>query len=130
MLSRRSPAIGRVRRGVQNSSRSLRSQATTYMLPGGFRTKMAGHGIRRMTSAGRFMDIGSVFRRSFHVISPVFLAYYLLPESLGGGITLTGVVLLFVGTAACIEVARSALGIPLLGMRPYEGTRVDRKSVV
>jgi hypothetical protein len=86
---------------------------------------MAGHGIRRMTSTGRFMDIGSVFRRSFHVISPVFLAYYLLPESLGGGITLTGLVLLFVGTAACIEVARSALGIPLLGMRPYEGQRVS-----
>jgi hypothetical protein len=78
-----------------------------------------------MTAAGRFTDVGSIFRRSFHVVSPVFLVYYILPESLGGGITLTGVVLLFVGTAACIEIARSALGIPLLGMRPYEGQRVS-----
>lgn len=83
------------------------------------------YGTKRTTSAGRFTDIGSVFRRSFHVISPVFLVYFLLPESLGGGITRTGLALLFVGTAGCIEIARSALGIPLLGMRPYEGQRVS-----
>lgn len=71
------------------------------------------------------MDRSSVFRRTFHVISPVFLAYYLLPEPLGGGITRTAITLLFVGTAACIEIARIALGIRLFGMRPYEGQRVS-----
>lgn len=71
------------------------------------------------------MDVDSVFRRVFHVISPVFLGYYLLPESLGGGISRASVTLLFVGTAACIEIARIALGIRLFGMRPYEGGRVS-----
>lgn len=78
-----------------------------------------------MKSRGRLLDIGSVFRRTFHIISPVFLSYYLIPESLGGGITRTGLALLFVGTAACIEIARIALGIPLLGLRTYEGQRVS-----
>jgi len=32
---------------------------------------------------------------------------------------------LFVGTALCIEIARIALGIRLLGLRPYEGQRVS-----
>jgi hypothetical protein len=32
---------------------------------------------------------------------------------------------LFVGTALCIEIARIALGIRLLGLRPYEGRRVS-----
>src|SRR2546429_559375 len=57
------------------------------------------------------MDVSSTFRRAFHLISPVFMAYYLLPEELGGGITRTSVTLLFLGTAACIEVSRIALGL-------------------
>src|SRR5438046_3447341 len=36
-----------------------------------------------------------------------------------------GVSVLFVGTALCIEIARIALGIRLLGLRPYEGQRVS-----
>ena len=71
------------------------------------------------------MDRNAVFRRTFHVVSPVFLGYYLLPESLGGGITRTALSFLFVGTALCIEIARIALGIRILGMRPYEGQRVS-----
>ncbi|MGI0149000.1 MAG: hypothetical protein ACREDF_05655 [Thermoplasmata archaeon] len=78
-----------------------------------------------MKTTGRDLDVRSVFRRVFHVISPVFLGYYLLPESLGGGITRTSVTLLFVGTAACIEIGRIALGIRLFGMRPYEGQRLS-----
>jgi hypothetical protein len=69
------------------------------------------------------MDVSSAFRRTFHVISPIFLGYYLLPEIIADGITRTSVALLFVGTATCIEVARMALGIKLLGMRAYEGQR-------
>src|SRR5436853_2294685 len=67
----------------------------------------------------------AVFRRSFHIIAPIFLGYYLLPESLGGGITRTALSVVFVGTALCIEIARIALGIRLLGLRPYEGQRVS-----
>src|SRR5437773_1697822 len=71
------------------------------------------------------MDRHAVFRRSFHIISPIFLGYYLLPESLGGGITRTALSVVFVGTALCIEIARIALNIRLLGLRPYEGQRVS-----
>jgi len=78
-----------------------------------------------MKTGGRDMDVSSVFRRVFHVISPIFLGYYLLPEPLGGGITRTSVTLLFVGTTACIEIGRIALGIQLLGMRTYEGQRLS-----
>src|SRR5919201_2185404 len=86
---------------------------------------MAGHGIRRVRPAARPMDVNSAFRRTFHVVSPIFLSYFILPETLGDGITRTGVALLFVGTAACIEIARIALGIKLPGMRSYEGQRVS-----
>ena len=71
------------------------------------------------------MDGSSAFRRAVHIVSPIFLAYYLIPEPLPGGITRTALTLLFLGTAACIEIARMALGIPLLGLRPYEGQRVS-----
>ena len=71
------------------------------------------------------MDGSSAFRRAVHILSPAFLVYYLIRESLPGGITRTAVTLLFLGTAGCIEVARMALGIQLLGMRPYEGQRVS-----
>lgn len=71
------------------------------------------------------MDGGSAFRRAFHLASPVFLAYYLLPEVLGPALTRTAVTLLFLGTAGCIEIARIALGLRLFGMRPYEGQRVS-----
>src|SRR2546427_126366 len=71
------------------------------------------------------MDGNAAFRRAMHIVSPIFLSYYLLPEQLGAGITRTSVTLLFLGTAACIEIARIALGIRLFGMRPYEGKRVS-----
>src|SRR5438309_9740823 len=71
------------------------------------------------------MDVSSTFRRAFHLISPVFMAYYLLPEELGGGITRTSVTLLFLGTSACIEVARIALGLRMFGMRTYEEQSVS-----
>src|SRR2546427_10118603 len=67
----------------------------------------------------------AVFRRTFHIVSPIFLGYYLLPEDLGGGINRTGLSAVFVGTALCIELARFALGIRLLGLRPDEGQRVS-----
>src|SRR2546427_1951978 len=73
------------------------------------------------------MDGNAAFRRAMHIVSPVFLSFYLLPEDLrpGSGVTRTSVTLLFLGTAACIEIARIALGVRLFGMRPYEGQRVS-----
>ncbi len=75
------------------------------------------------------MDGPALFRRAFHVASPLFLAYYLLPDPIGGNVggyvSRMSVALLFVGTAGCIEIARIALGVKLLGLRPYEGNRVS-----
>ncbi len=70
------------------------------------------------------MDGPALFRRAFHVASPLFLSYYILPDPLGGSnVSRMSAALLFVGTAACIEVARIALGVRLFGLRPYEGNR-------
>lgn len=71
------------------------------------------------------MDRSAGFRRLFHILSPVFLFYYLLPVQVTPNITRLGLAVLFVGTAGCIEIARIALGIRLFGMRPYEGQRVS-----
>lgn len=71
------------------------------------------------------MDGASAFRRAFHLASPVFLGYYLLPEFLAPNVTRTAVTLLLLGTAGCIEIARIALGLRMFGMRPYEGQRVS-----
>jgi hypothetical protein len=71
------------------------------------------------------MNGSSTFRRVFHILSPAFLSYFILPDQVGGGITKASLAILFVGTAWCIEIARIALGINLFGMRPYEGGRVS-----
>jgi len=71
------------------------------------------------------MDRGAAFRRAFHIASPVFLAYYALPDAVTPNITKVSLAILFIGTAGCIEIARIALGIKLFGMRPYEGQRVS-----
>jgi hypothetical protein len=71
------------------------------------------------------MKGSSAFRRVFHILSPAFLSYFLLPDDVGGGITRVSLAILFVGTALCIEIARISLGINLFGMRPYEGGRAS-----
>ena len=71
------------------------------------------------------MDRGAIFRRAFHLASPMFLAYYVLPDQITPNITRQSLAVVFIGTAGCIEIARIALGIRLFGMRPYEGQRVS-----
>ena len=78
-----------------------------------------------------------LFRRAFHLASPVFLVYYWIPECVtrpgltaaqcpaAGGITREGLMLLVLGAALCIEVARIALRIPVFGMRGYEAQQVS-----
>ena len=64
-----------------------------------------------------------LFRRLFHLASPVFLGYYWIPEDLGFGITRLSLTLLLFGTVIGIEVVRVALRIPLFGLRGYETDR-------
>jgi len=71
------------------------------------------------------MDGAAAFRRAFHLASPAFLAYYVLPDPLGKDIPRLALALLFVGVAMCIEIARIALRVRLIGLRPYEGNRVS-----
>jgi hypothetical protein len=71
------------------------------------------------------MDRSATFRRAFHIASPLFLSYFLLPDTIALNITRLSLAVLFIGTAGCIEIARIALGIKLFGMRPYEGQRVS-----
>lgn len=77
-----------------------------------------------------------LFRRAFHLASPVFLFYYWIPECVSrpdltqgqcpaDGITRQGLFLLFLGAALCIEVARVALRLPVFGLRGYESQRVS-----
>ena len=71
------------------------------------------------------MDRSAGFRRIFHIASPIFLSYYILPDMITPNITKLSLAILFIGTAGCIEIARIALGVKLFGMRPYEGQRVS-----
>ena len=64
-----------------------------------------------------------LFRRLFHLASPVFLVYYWIPPDLAGGLARQGLLFLFLGSALCVEVARIALRIPVFGMRAYEAAR-------
>jgi hypothetical protein len=77
-----------------------------------------------------------LFRRVFHLASPVLLFYYWLPECISRpdltlaqcpstSVTREGLMLLFLGTALCIETARISLRIPIFGMRGYEAERVS-----
>ncbi|MGQ0797600.1 MAG: hypothetical protein ACT4OI_07050 [Methanobacteriota archaeon] len=71
------------------------------------------------------MQGASVFRRAFHLASPVFLGYYLVPDVLAPDVSKANVTLLFLGTAWCIEIVRIALSLQMFGMRAYEGRRVS-----
>jgi len=77
-----------------------------------------------------------LFRRLFHLAAPVFLFYYWVPECLNRrdltlaqcpatSVTREGLMLLFLGTALAVEIARISLRIPLFGMRDYETRRVS-----
>jgi hypothetical protein len=68
----------------------------------------------------------SLFRRLFHLASPVFLLYYWIPEDLGStGIRRQALLLLSVGTVLAVDVVRIALRIPVFGLRKYEAGRLS-----
>ncbi len=64
-----------------------------------------------------------LFRRLFHLASPVFLVYYWIPDPLAPGLSRLSLTLLLFGTAMGVEVVRVALRIPLFGLRGYETER-------
>lgn len=66
-----------------------------------------------------------LFRRAFHLGSPIFLAYYWIPDPLPGGVPREAVLFLFFGSAMAIEVVRIALRLPIFGMRGYEAERMS-----
>jgi len=69
-----------------------------------------------------------LFRRLFHLASPVFLLYYWIPPDLGNPetkITREALLLLVVGTVLAVDVARLALRIPVFGLRKYEAGRMS-----
>jgi len=67
-----------------------------------------------------------MFRRLFHLASPVFLLYYWVPEEIGTtGIGRQALLLLVVGTVFALDVGRIALRIPVFGLRKYEAGRIS-----
>jgi len=69
-----------------------------------------------------------LFRRLFHLASPVFLLYYWIPQDLGNattGLTREAILSLAVGTVLAVDVARLALRIPVFGLRKYEAGRMS-----
>ena len=66
-----------------------------------------------------------LFRRLFHLASPVFLVYYWIPPDLVGGLARQGLLFLFLGSALCVAGAPVAPGTPVFGGRPHEGAPVQ-----
>ena len=61
-----------------------------------------------------------LFRRLFHLASPVFLVYYWIPPDLGNpqtGLTREALLLLSAGTVLAVDLGRLALRIPVFGLR-------------
>src|SRR5207247_8547393 len=82
--------------------------------------------LARAVKAGLAEEVPTphLFRRLFHLASPVFLAYYWIPEDLGAtGIRKEALLLLAVGTVLVVDVARIALPIPFFGLPTYEAGR-------
>ena len=69
-----------------------------------------------------------LFRRLFHLASPVFLLYYWIPRDLGNpatGLTREALLVLAVGTVLAVDIGRLALRIPVFGLRKYEAGRMS-----
>ena len=69
-----------------------------------------------------------LFRRLFHLASPVFLVYYWIPVDLGNpatGLTRQALLMLAAGTVLAVDLGRLALRIPVFGLRKYEAGRVS-----
>ncbi|MFQ5919199.1 MAG: hypothetical protein ACE5I4_04040 [Thermoplasmata archaeon] len=70
-------------------------------------------------------DEGPVLRRAIHLASPVFLAYYLLPDDLGIGVPKLLVAALLWLVTLGIELLRLLGRLEILGIRDYERGQVS-----
>jgi hypothetical protein len=70
-------------------------------------------------------DAGSAFRRAFHIASPAFLVYYLLPADLWIGFSKVYLTLLLWSVTLVIEILRLAFDVDLIGLRDYERGQIS-----
>ncbi len=70
-------------------------------------------------------QLGSTFRRAFHLASPVFLVYYLLPDDLWVGLPKPLLAFLLWAVTLVIEVLRLVLEVDIIGIREYEKDQVS-----
>ncbi|MDX1534489.1 MAG: hypothetical protein R3291_02590 [Thermoplasmata archaeon] len=70
-------------------------------------------------------DEGPILRRAIHIASPVFLAYYLLPEDLGIGLPKLLVAALLWLVTLVIELLRLLGRLEILGIRDYERGQIS-----
>lgn len=70
-------------------------------------------------------DRDAVVRRGLHLVSPVLLAYYLLPDDLGIGWPRPQAAFLVWIVTLAIEVTRLVTGLDVVGLREYERGQVS-----
>ncbi len=68
---------------------------------------------------------GSTFRRAFHLASPVFLVYYLLPDDLWVGFPKPLLAFLLWAVTLVIEALRLVLEVDIIGIREYERGQIS-----
>ncbi|MCJ2531368.1 MAG: hypothetical protein LN413_03495 [Candidatus Thermoplasmatota archaeon] len=68
---------------------------------------------------------GPVLRRAIHIASPVFLAYYLLPDDLGIGVPKLLVAAILWLVTLVIELLRLLGHLEILGIREYERGQIS-----
>ncbi len=68
---------------------------------------------------------GPVLRRAIHIASPVFLAYYLLPDNLGIGVPKLLVAAILWLITLVIELLRLLGRLEILGIREYERGQIS-----
>lgn len=71
------------------------------------------------------LEVGPTFRRIFHIASPVFLVYYLLPADLWIGLPKEVAVGIFWGATLVVEILRLTGWVQLVGIRDYERRQIS-----
>lgn len=69
------------------------------------------------------MRKAELFRRAFHLTSPIWLSYYLLPPDSYIGVRPELIVVAILAVVFVVEAVRIGFKIEVPGLREYEGTR-------
>lgn len=70
------------------------------------------------------MKAAEIFRRVFHLISPLFLMYYIVPQDTWIGISKVIVLLIVLLSFLIAETIRISFKISFSGLRDYEGGQI------